>query len=59
MATVTVYQFKQWSQAEGEYLLSKSKTTREIIDGFGGEIIPETEQEVDEAELDGNRFFHP
>lgn len=57
MATITVDQFKAWSQHDGAYVLSKSKAPKAVIERVKGEIIPGTEQVVDEAELDGNSFL--
>jgi hypothetical protein len=50
---IEVYQCKSW--IDGQWNVNRGHFTREAIEAMRStEIIPETEREVDEAELDGN-----
>ncbi len=52
---VKVYQFKQWSQRDGDYVVSANLATRETIAAAKGLVlIPEGALEVDASLLDGN-----
>lgn len=52
---VKVYQFKQWSQTDGDYVVSANLATREAIEATKGLVlIPEGALEVDASLLDGN-----
>ena len=53
MKTVTVHQFRKWDINAGQYDHPPWKSTAEKIEEAGGEIIPETAEQVPLSKLDG------
>ncbi len=44
--SVTVHHFRIWDQLGGEMVVPASKRTAQSIKDIGGEIVPDTDQEV-------------
>jgi hypothetical protein len=59
MKTVTVHQFRKWDINAGQYDHPPWKSTAEKIEEAGGEIIPETAEQVPIAKLDGLGRYNP
>ena len=60
MAKVKVYQFKAWDMQRGEWVVARRKSTAARIELIKRvEIIPGTEEEVDEADLDEEGRYDP
>jgi hypothetical protein len=53
----TVHGFKIWDQ--GRYVVPRSKRTSEQIAQMGGEVIPDTAEEVEASEFDGDGRYNP
>jgi len=59
MKTVTVHQFRKWNINAGQYDHPPLKSTAEKIEEAGGEIIPETAEQVPLSKLDGQGRYIP
>ena len=59
MAKIKVHHFRVWDQTRGEHIVPKRKSPVARIERIGGEIIPNTAQEVDEADLDQEGRYDP
>ena len=59
MKTVTVHQFRKWDINAGQYDDPPWKSTAEKIEEAGGEIIPETAEQVPLSKLDGLGRYNP
>ena len=53
---VNVYSFRVWDQKGGVHFIPVRKSTAERIAILGGEIIPSTEEEVDEQTVHEGRY---
>jgi hypothetical protein len=56
---VKVYKFKVYDNLLGVMLVQPLMSQKERIELAAGTIIPDTEQEVDESELDDQGRFDP
>ena len=56
---VTVHYFKKWHQQQGEYIVQPRKSPADRIQEIGGQIIPGTDEEVDESALDSEGRYDP
>lgn len=61
MTRVKVFKFKGWDQQGGGYVIAHLKRTAASIDRLHAptEIIPGTEEEVDEKDLDEEGRYDP
>ncbi|MFN4142113.1 hypothetical protein [Aestuariivirga sp.] len=59
MAKITVHSFKVFHAMKGEYVEAGYKATREWIARAGGEVIPDSEEEIDDICLDGTGRYFP
>ena len=59
MKTVTVHQFRKWDINAGQYDHPPWKSTAEKIEEAGGEIIPDTAEQVPLSKLDGLGRYNP
>lgn len=61
MAKVKVFQFKGWDQQKGEHVVAPFKSTAARIGRLDPpvEIIPGTEEDVDEREIDEEGRYDP
>ena len=58
MAMVKVYHFKVYDGAADEMHIPPLKSQKGRIEMVGGSIIPDSEEEVDESELDNSGRFN-
>jgi hypothetical protein len=56
---VTVYHFKVWDNARGDYTVPPLKSPAERIEEAGGVIIPGTAEQVEERALDAHGRYDP
>lgn len=56
---VAVYNFKIWDQGAGDYMLAPRKATGGFIEAVGGEIIPDTEEQIDPSKFDPEGRYGP
>jgi hypothetical protein len=56
---VTVYHFQVWDQGKGRAFIPRRKSTPQRIKQIGGELIPDTAQEIDPSRLDKFGRYDP
>ncbi len=61
MAKVKIFQFRGWDQQKGGYVVAPFKSTAARIERLDPpvEIVPGTEEEVDERHLDDEGRYDP
>jgi hypothetical protein len=59
MAMIKVYNWKRWSIQNDDYPVSKQKGTREAIEKKGLIVVEETEEEIDDSQLEIDGFMKP
>ena len=56
MTKSKVYLFKKYDINSDQYVVSRRMATRDAIEGIKAVIIPETEVEIDNSHLSGDRM---
>lgn len=59
MPRAKVYQYRQVDPTSGRTIISFYKMTAAAIDAMGGQVIADTEQDVQETALDGDGGYTP
>jgi hypothetical protein len=59
MSIVLVFHFRIWDFTKGEWIVQPLKSTAENIKEIGGEVIPESGEEIDPSELDEYGRYDP